>query len=249
MCCSFIHTGLYKTVPQSQLRSLAPVRLQILLSRTDWIQRWIQIVLTASVLKDPTSHRMSSLVVQCGRSHLGSFGTPVFPPLLWWPAEFISLAISASFYCWCVVLLKLVVWHYMLIRVSISRGGLKRAATTSKERGAGKILLVVKKKKKKTGPQVGCLVRRVKQQMLQHKVDVWVFSKRVMPDVAACGRQSHTCTSKGALTWVWRVSFSLSEKNFLFCFIQVAKHNEKKVDCLDLIVKKGIFLPANCSCY
>lgn len=185
---------------------------------------------------------MSSLVLQCSRSHLGSFGTPVFPPLLCWPAEFISPAISASFYCWCVVLLKLVVWHYMLIRMSISRGGLKTATTTSKERGVGKILLVVKN----AGPQVRCLVRRMKRQMLQHKVDVWVFSKSEMPDVAACGRQSHTYTSKGALTCI---SFTLSEKNFLFCFIQVAKRNEKKVDCLDLKVKKGIVLPANCSCY
>lgn len=41
-------------------------------------------------------------------NYLGSFGTPVFPSLLCQPAKFISLAISVSFYCWFVVLLKLV---------------------------------------------------------------------------------------------------------------------------------------------
>lgn len=51
-------------------------------------------------------------------NYLGSFGTPVFPPLLYRPAEFIASAISASFYSLCVLLLKLVVWHCMLIRIS-----------------------------------------------------------------------------------------------------------------------------------
>lgn len=41
-------------------------------------------------------------------NYLGSFGTPVFPSLLCQPAKFISPAISVSFYCWFVVLLKLV---------------------------------------------------------------------------------------------------------------------------------------------
>lgn len=41
-------------------------------------------------------------------NYLGSFGSLVFPSLLCHPAEFISPAISVSFYCWLVVLLKLV---------------------------------------------------------------------------------------------------------------------------------------------
>lgn len=54
-------------------------------------------------------------------NYLGSFGTPVFPPLLCRHAEFISPAISVSFYCWCLDLFKLIVWYNILIRMPVRR--------------------------------------------------------------------------------------------------------------------------------
>lgn len=58
-------------------------------------------------------------------NYLGSSGTPVFPAPLCHPAAFISPAISASFYCWLVVLFKVGAppppFNLRLIRTLVSR--------------------------------------------------------------------------------------------------------------------------------
>lgn len=73
----------------------------------------------------------------------------------------------SHFNCWCVVLSRLVVGHYMLVRKLVSRV-CYNTETKARESGVAKTLFLGKT----AGIQMGFLVRRVKLQMPQHEVDV-----------------------------------------------------------------------------